>query len=121
MRKYILITVLLFASDLHAQPKRLALADAIQAALENNADLAIAGEAAEQARTRVNEQHSLLLPNINAVAAHTSQTVNLGARGIRFPGIPIPSRVGPFDVTDARVQQQDARAEIARRSPRCRD
>ena len=103
MSKHILLfSMILFASELYAQPKRLSLTDAIQAALENNADLAIAVEAAGQARARAGEQHSVLLPGINAVAGHTSQTVNLGARGIRFPGI--PARVGPFDVTDVRLQ-----------------
>src|SRR5438034_9409621 len=102
MRKTLFLGILiLFAAKLHAQPKRLSLNDAIQAALENNAELALAEEVTEQARARAGEQRASLLPNVGAVASHTNRVVNLGGMGIRIGGIPglpsIPSRVGPFN------------------------
>jgi outer membrane protein len=94
----------IMAVELGAQPRRLSLADAIQATLENNVDVAIAGENAEQARARVQEQRSALLPNIDAVGSQTHQTVNLNAIGIQLPpGTPIPTRV-TFNLTDGRFR-----------------
>jgi len=118
MRKLLfLCTALLFAGEVYAQPKRLSLNDAIQAALENNADIALAEETTEQAKARAGEQRSMLLPNINAVVGHTSRTVNLGAMGIRFGGIPglpsIPTRVGPFEVSDARLQYSEPVLDVS--------
>jgi outer membrane protein len=109
MRRFLLLGAVIFLpTALHAQPRRLSLNDAIQAALENNADLAIAAETTEQSKARADEQRSTLLPNLNASISHTSRTVNLGAMGISFgpiPGFPaIPRQVGPFDINDARVQ-----------------
>jgi len=93
-RVFFLCTAMLLAAEVYAQPRRLSLNEAIQAALENNADIALAEETAEQAKARAQEQRSTLLPNVNAVVSHTSRTVNLGAMGIRFggfPGLPVCS------------------------------
>ena len=85
-----------------AQPGKLSLSGAIQAALENNAGLQIAEEQQLQVQARSQEQRALLLPNVMGSAAYSSQTINLGARGIRFPGV--PTTVGPFGTGDLRVQ-----------------
>lgn len=88
----------------YAQAKPLNLNQAIAAALENNAGVKLSEEREVQAQSRMEEQRAGLLPNVQSVLGHTNQTVNLGARGIRFPGIPIPTVVGPFSTTDARLQ-----------------
>jgi outer membrane protein len=99
-----LLIPFIMAVELDAQPKRLSVADAIQAALENNVDVAIAGENTEQARARAQEQRSALLPNLDAAAFQTHQTVNLGAIGIQVPaGSLIPTRV-TYNLTDARFR-----------------
>jgi outer membrane protein TolC len=94
-----------------AQPRQLTLHDAIQAALENNATVQIAVEQEIQAAARSEEQRAALLPNIGGNGSYINQSVNLGARGIRFPGI--PTRVGPFDVYDARLQYSEPILDVS--------
>jgi outer membrane protein TolC len=86
----------------YGQPRKLTLNQAIQAALENNAEIQISEEHQIQARARVGEQRSVLLPNLEGVISHTNQTINLGSRGLDFPGL--PATVGPFNNTEARLQ-----------------
>ena len=94
----------LFSSLAYGQPRQLRLSDAIQAALENNANVQITQELQVQAGARAKEQRAVLLPNVNGTAGYVNQTINLGARGIRFPGFPIPATVGPFGTFDVRAQ-----------------
>jgi outer membrane protein TolC len=94
----------LFPSLAQGQPRQLRLSDAIQAALENNANVQITEELQVQASARAKEQRAVLLPNVNGTAGYVNQTINLGARGIRFPGFPIPATVGPFGTFDVRAQ-----------------
>ncbi len=95
-----------------AQPRKLTLHDAIQAALESNADVRIAGEQQVQAEALRQEQRAALLPNISGNASYVNQTVNLRALGIgvgdlQLPASVIPSIVGPFSIIDARVQYSE--------------
>jgi outer membrane protein TolC len=90
------------AAELQAQPRPLDLGTAISAALENNASIEIAEESALAASARADEQRAALLPNVQARASYVDQVINIGDRGIRFPGI--PSRVGPFGTTDVQIQ-----------------
>lgn len=96
----LILSVLAIRSE--AQSRKLSLADAIQSALENNAAIQLAEEQQVQSELRSQEQRSLLLPNVSGTASYVNQTINLGARGIRFPGI--PSTVGPFGTSDLRLQ-----------------
>ena len=101
----ILVSALLFfCQPSFAQPRQLSLSNAIQAALENNANVQITEELQVQAAARAKEQRAVLLPNVNGTAGYVNQTINLGARGIRFPGFPIPTTVGPFGTFDVRAQ-----------------
>src|SRR5262245_6650881 len=106
MRMFVSIlgSVLFFFSTAVGQPRQLRLSDAIQAALENNANVQITEEVQVQATARAKEQRAVLLPNVNGSAGYVNQTINLGARGIRFPGFPIPTTVGPFGTFDIRAQ-----------------
>ena len=105
MLPLILGPVLFFFSPLaEGQPRQLSLSNAIQAALENNANVQITEELQVQAAARAKEQRAVLLPNVNGSAGYVNQTINLGSRGIRFPGFPIPSTVGPFGTFDLRAQ-----------------
>lgn len=81
---------------------QLSLTAAIQAALENNAGVGIGEQQKIQAQARVQEQRSMVLPNLNGIVSHTDQTINLGSRGLGFPGL--PHRAGPFGDTEIRVQ-----------------
>jgi outer membrane protein len=103
--------ILFFSIPGVAQPRQLTVHDAIQAALENNASVQIAVEQEIQAAARAQEQRAALLPNIGGSASYVNQSVNLGARGIRFPGI--PTRVGPFDVYDARLQYSEPILDVS--------
>lgn len=106
----ILVALLLLAGTANAQPRKLSLSNAIQAALENNASVQIAEEQQIQAGARSQEQRAVLLPNVSGSAAYTNQTINLGARGIRFPGI--PTTVGPFGTVDIRLQYAEPVLDI---------
>ncbi len=113
MRFFVWISMALtFQSALlTAQPRKLSLSNAIQAALENNAGVQISDEQRLQADARTEEQRAVLLPGINASAAYTNQTINLGARGIRFPGI--PATVGPFGTSDVRLQYTEPLLDLS--------
>lgn len=100
----LLICLLMLEPARQAQPKKLTLNAAIQAALENNPGVRISDESEVQARARVEEQRAVLAPNVNGLVSHADQTINLGARGLNFPGLPFPHRVGPFGDTETRVQ-----------------
>ena len=110
MRIYVfLVIVTLWATEASAQPRKLTLHDAIQSALENNADIRIAEEQQIQAGALRHEQAAALLPQISGTASYVNQTINLRALGIGvnnslFPAGVIPAVVGPFSIIDARVQ-----------------
>ncbi len=97
----ILAMICLPAAGQQGPQRTLTVNDAIRAALESNADVGIAGEVQIQARSRAKEQFSALLPNVSGAAGYTNQTINLGSRGLDFPGI--PHMAGPFSNLDARV------------------
>ena len=97
MRLYAILaamTLVFTAQPAGAQPRKITLSTAIQAALENNANIQIAEEQTVQATARAQEQRAALLPNVNGVASYLNQSINLSARGFRFPGVPI--LIGPF-------------------------
>jgi outer membrane protein TolC len=111
MRIYVfLVLAVVYATQpAAAQPRKLSLHDAIQSALESNADIRIAEEQQVQAGALQHEQAANLLPQISGTASYVNQTINLRALGIGvsnslLPASLIPSVVGPFSIIDARVQ-----------------
>jgi outer membrane protein len=105
------VTLLMAAPAPQDGPRKLTVTDAINAALESNADIEIAGEAEKQTAAKAREQRSELLPNITGTAGYSNQTINLGARGLQFPGI--PSKVGPFGTSDLRLQFSEPVVDVS--------
>jgi outer membrane protein len=106
------IVVPAVAADQTAQaPLPLSLKRAVEIAtsVEGNTNIVLAGEALKQAQARSAETRAALLPDLESQFTEQSRTVNLSAQGLRFntfiqiPGIQIPTFVGPFTATDARV------------------
>jgi outer membrane protein TolC len=111
----VLSMFLLAASAASAQgPLPLSMKRAVEIALapDGSTRAALAQESIEQAKDRVAEARSALLPNLDTTVRENRQTTNLKAYGFAFnipiPGFSIPSLVGPFDVFDARASAQQS-------------
>ena len=88
-------------------PYRLTLQDAIQKALQANLSVLAAGTRVEEAEgTRMRRLSAALLPRVSAQTYVNEQNHDLKAEGLSFPGIPIPSVVGPLSNYDFRVYAQ---------------
>lgn len=81
---------------------------AVEIALEpeGNVRVRLVEEAIRQAESLKGQSRAALLPNVDGSLSWENRVVNLEAFGVKFgiPGTPIqtPSKVGPFDVFDAR-------------------
>ena len=92
------------------QPVELSLRQAIEKALSSNGNISLqlALQGQNIARAHFIRERSVLLPNIDGSVTEQNQIVNLRALGLRFqpnPAFTFPTRVGPFDVFDARGSQ----------------
>ena len=91
----------------NAQPGTLALTlqDAIQRGLKQNLGLVLGDLNTHLAQADRLRSLSALLPNLNARVSDSVEQINLKALGFSFsfPGVSIPSVVGPFNVFDARA------------------
>lgn len=98
-----LIVVFLAQSVLAAPdvPPRLTLREALSIALANSASLRRAAAHEAQAQAQAEAARSAQLPQLQVSAWEMVQTINLRAMGIETPFL--PSRVGPFQVVDARA------------------
>ena len=80
---------------------KLSLADAIRRALAYNLGAIDTAQSARQTAGQLIAARSALLPNLNSSLSETVEQVDLAASGFRFtipfPGIHIPSVVGPFN------------------------
>ena len=85
---------------------RLSFADAVARVTSQNAPPAVelAGFRTDEARSRVTQARSGLLPTISLAGSWSNRTLNPKALGFSFPGV--PNLIGPFDVVDGRVQMQ---------------
>jgi outer membrane protein TolC len=83
----------------------LTLHDAVERGLRANLGLLLSDSASESARGAKLQALSSLLPHFDARASETVQQVNLQTVGFNFsfPGVSIPSVVGPFHYTDLRA------------------
>ena len=110
------VSIFLVAASLgFAQsPLPLSMKRAVEIALapDGSARAALAQESIQQAKDRVVEARSALLPNLDTTVREDRQTTNLKAYGFAFnipiPGFSIPSLVGPFNVFDARASAQQS-------------
>jgi outer membrane protein TolC len=86
-------------------PLSLTLRDALDRGLRNNLGLLISGSASEIARGERLRALSALLPQVNGSIGETVEQLNLKTIGFnfQFPGVSIPTIVGPFHYTDARA------------------
>ena len=86
-----------------AGPLSLTLADAIQRGLRQNLGLVLGDQNTRLARAQELRARSQLRPSLTGRVSDTEQQINLAAYGFtfHFPGVSIPSIVGPFNVFDA--------------------
>jgi outer membrane protein TolC len=83
---------------------KLSFDDAIQRAIRYNLGAVGMAQAVLQSRGQARAARSALLPNVSGDVADTEETFNLRSIGISFsfPGVSLPSVVGPFNVLDVR-------------------
>jgi len=86
-------------------PLPLTFHDAIDRGLKTNLGLLVSDSASESARGRRLNALSALLPQLDARVGETVQQSNLKTVGFNFnfPGVSIPTIVGPFHYTDVRA------------------
>jgi outer membrane protein TolC len=92
-------------------PVPLSLGDAVSRAAGQTAGVQLAGLRVEEARARVDEARSALLPHVSADAVTINRTFNVDAFGLEFPSAPGTVHqplVGPFDNFDARLHLSQA-------------
>ncbi len=98
------------AAALAAQKLPLSMRRAVDLALEPDGAvrLQLALEAVRKAEAEKAQARAALLPNVEAYLQYDNRVVNLKAFGVDFgiPGTPLvtPSKVGPFNVFDARAR-----------------
>jgi outer membrane protein TolC len=86
-------------------PLALSLHDAIDRGLKTNLGLLVSDSTNESTRGQRLQALSALLPQFHAQAGETVEQLNLKTIGFdfTFPGVSIPSIVGPFHYTDIRA------------------
>jgi outer membrane protein TolC len=86
-------------------PIALTLRDAIDRGLKTNLGLLVSDSASEIARGQRLQSLSALLPSVNGQVSQTEEQINLKTFGFNFsfPGVQIPTIVGPFHYTDLRA------------------
>lgn len=84
---------------------RLSFHDALRRGLVYNLGAVGLNNTVRQTSAQVGVARSALLPNLNGALSETVEQVNLAALGFRFnfPGIHIPTVVGPFNYMDLQV------------------
>ncbi|HEX5085344.1 MAG TPA: TolC family protein [Blastocatellia bacterium] len=90
---------------------RLSLREAVERGIDFNLGEVGLENAVEESRAQRKIVRSALLPNISGYLSETVQQINLGATGFSFdqqigqlfPGLSIPSVVGPFNYFDLRA------------------
>ena len=95
---------------------KLSLREAVGRALEYNLGTEGLTQAMRQARGQARVARSSLLPNVNGYLREAVQQENLEALGFRFhinfPGISIPTIVGPFNYYDLRATLTQTVADL---------
>jgi outer membrane protein TolC len=86
-------------------PIALTLRGAIDRGLKTNLGLLVSDSASEIARGQRLQSLSSLLPSVNGQVSQTEEQINLKTFGFNFsfPGVQIPTIVGPFHYTDLRA------------------
>ena len=86
-------------------PVGLTLRDALDRGLKTNLGLLVSDSASEIARGQRLQALSALLPSINGQISQTEEQISLKTIGFnfKFPGVSIPTIIGPFHYTDVRA------------------
>jgi outer membrane protein TolC len=85
-------------------PLTLSLKDAIDRALTTNLGAVESAEGVRSSRAQWLRSLSSLLPNATAKISTTTEQVSLASLGFNgLPGLALPSVIGPFSYTDARI------------------
>ena len=98
-----------FTSSVPGKPEpgvlQLSLQDAMDRGLKQNLGLLLSGENVRAARGERWKQLSALLPNVNSSTYIDDSQVDLAEFGFtfKFPGVAIPTVVGPFTYFDSRA------------------
>ena len=104
------LILLWLAGAAAAQKLPLSMKQAVDLALEPEGSIRVqlAAEAIRQAESQKGQARAALLPHVDGVLRWEQRVVNLEAFGVKFgiPGSPLetPSKVGPFNVVDARAR-----------------
>jgi outer membrane protein len=85
-----------------APPQRLTLAGAVQRATESAPGVQTAAYRIDEARARVGEARSRLLPSLSVAGAWYNRSATVASFGLSLPGV--PALIPPFDNLDARVR-----------------
>jgi outer membrane protein TolC len=112
----LLLIAFLSAGPLLAQnptPLRLSFAEAVRRASGQSPAVELAGLRVDEARARIRQTRSALLPDFSATGGWLSQTVNPQTFGFKFPGLTLPRLLGPFDIYDARLHLTQAVVDFA--------
>lgn len=95
---------------------KLSLQDAIARALQYNLGSVGLSLALQQAQGQARVVRSSLMPNVNGTLSENVEQINLRADGLRisspFPGVGIPSIVGPFNYFDLRARLTQTVADM---------
>jgi outer membrane protein TolC len=95
---------------------KLSLKDAVARGLQYNLGAIGLSTALQQAEGQARVVRSALMPNLNGAVSETVQQTNLKAAGFRistpFPGIAIPSIVGPYNYFDLRARLTQTVADM---------
>lgn len=94
-------------------PVPLSFADAVARAAGRAPAVTLAGLRAEEARARLRQTRSPLLPDLSATGSWVSQTLNPQAFGFDLPGFALPRVLGPFDLYDGRLHVSQALFDYA--------
>ncbi|HEV2643340.1 MAG TPA: hypothetical protein VGT98_11555, partial [Candidatus Elarobacter sp.] len=93
----------LAAQDTTAIPTRLSLGEAGRIAARNTASAQSAQIRVGEARARVTQARSALLPSLEGVGTHFTRTLNTASFGFSLPGLnPNGEIIGPFRNVDMR-------------------
>lgn len=88
-----------------AEVNALSLQEAVRFAIENNLNTRLSDERRNESLGTRLQALAALMPNVNAAASQSNNTVNLASQGLTPSVFPIPSTlIGPFDAFDARMQ-----------------
>lgn len=113
---FVLTLLLGSAAGAQAQePLRLSFADALARAA-GAPTVTLAALRGDEARGRIREARSPLLPALTANGSWVNRTFNKDALGIKFPafpGTPTGKLIGPFDVYDLRLQLNQTLLDFA--------